>query len=500
MKKLRKLAAGLFVAGTALCVSPAVAFMPVVENLAFAEDDAVTAMEGDSFDVSVPVTTVDCVVRLADDSAELIPLSQYVDQDESGNMTLYLVAVINTPGQYELIVEDIEGVQIRSVSVNVMPADSGNNGEEGGPDNDGGRESGDEGESGEDTNVNPDGENGDNSGDGGDVPPDGQNDQNDQNVPDNKVALVDFLQGTGGEISGTTPSGEFKPGETMTLKAVPDKGNVLRSWTIRSYEDGRDVTSELGLTEEGTFVIPDYPIRISANFEYILVHEIEFLDVTEKPAVGKAFTYDEKGRPSVFTGHVADNTDSRFFLLAEIWTNEYDTNGVTSSKDINTTMQNNGTKVLTSFDLGDKYNYSVKFMTTEGYEFADDVKLKYNGKEYSPERRVSESGGTEVTFSGFLSFGEQTNPKETKTSTKTVTRQETKTETVTQYVYNTYTYTTYQYVTRVVSTPVTSKMMKTRAAATGDTNNTAVWIALAIAAGGGVVSGILVGRRRKRRK
>ena len=143
------------------------------------------------------------------------------------------------------------------------------------------------------------------------------------------------------------------------------------------------------------------------------------------------------------------------------------------------------------------------FMTTEGYEFADDVKLIYNGNEYAPTNDLEELEGIgkeTVVFNGFLSFGEQTNPKETKTTTKTVTKQETKTEIVTQYVYNTYTYTTYQYVTRVASGTVNGKTIRTMATATGDTNYTAVWIALAIAAGGGVVSGILVGRRRKRNK
>ena len=485
MKKLRKLAAGFFIAGAAVCITPAMAFLPVAESVAFAEDDTITVAKGDSFDVKTPVTTDDCRVRLSDADTELLILSQYVERDESDNMTLYLTAVIDIPGQYDLIVEDGEGGYISSVSVNVTTVDDGNDGEE----NPG---SGNDGDGSGNTDVNTDDSNGDNSGEKSEIPP---NDQNDQNVSDNEAALVDFLPVSGGEIGGTTPSGEFKPGETMTLKATPNKGNVLRSWTIRAYEDGRDVTSELGLTEEGTFVIPDYPIRISATFEYNLIHEIELLDVTEKPAVGKAFSYDEKGKPSAFTGHVSDDTDTRFFLLAEVWTNEYDTKGVTSSKDINNTMQDNGTAILNSFDEGDKYNYSVMFMTTEGYEFAEDVKLKYNGKEYTPEKSVSETGGTRVTFSGFLSFGTQTNEKETETSTKTVTKEEMQTKTITQYIYNTYTYTTYQYVTRTMG-----GQTKVKAAFTGDTNNTAVWIALAIAAGGGVVSGILVGRRRKRNK
>lgn len=485
MKKFRKLMAGVLFAGSALCVGPAVAFAPVAESIAFAESDAVTVAEGDSFDISVPVTTDDCNARLEGTDEELIVLAQSVGSDESGDMTFSMTAVINTQGQYTLVIEDAEGNPVRSVSVNVTPADNG-----GEDSTDNGQDMG-EGDGSQNT---PD-YSGDTADAGGNT---GNNEGSSGGERNEGVELVAFLQATGGEITGTTPSGEFKAGETMTLKAVPDKGNVWRSWSVRSYDTGMDITDELNITEEGAFVIPDYPIRIGATFEYYLVHEIELLDVTEKPEVGKTFTYDEKGKPSVFTGHVVDNTDTRFFLLAEIWTNEYDTKGVTSSKDINTTMEKNGTGIISSFDPGDKYNYSVKFMTTEGYEFAEDVKLKYNGKEYSPEKSVSGSGGTEVTFSGFLSFGTQTNPRETKTTTKTVTRQETKKETVTQYVYNTYTYTTYQYVTRLASPQGT--VTKTRAAATGDTNNTAVWIALAIAAGGGVVSGILVGRRRKRNK
>ena len=227
---------------------------------------------------------------------------------------------------------------------------------------------------------------------------------------------------------------------------------------------------------------------VSAEFEYYLIHEVELLDVTEVL---------EPGKPVKFTGHVKDNTDHRFFLLAEIWINEYDTKGITNSDDINKTIRDKGISLLETVDAGDKYNYSVMFMTTEGYEFADDIKLIYKGKEYKPTKDIEIEGKETVAFNGFLSFGEQKNPKEKQKKTNTVTREETKTEYVTQYVYKTYTYTTYKYITRTVPAGGTKRVT---AAFSGDTNNVGIWIALAIAAGGGVVSGILVGRKRKKRK
>ena len=482
MRKLKKLAIGVFVTGAAFCVTPAVAFTPMAESVVFADDESITVEEGDAFEISARLTTTGYNVHPEDESVDFDVLKQEVyDGETEGGYVLRIMCVINTPGDHELIVEDESGEIVKKVSVNVTPFNSDGDTEENGKNIDDDTDEQDDtvGKEGSDDTEN---NHGDDSGAQGKY----ENTETD-------AELVGFIPVTGGELSGTTESGIFQPGEVIKLKAVPEKGYVLQSWVVRNM-DGRVITDEMNISEDGTFILPDYPIRISADFVYNLIHEIELLDVTEQL---------EAGNPVAFTGRVKDNTDPRFFLLAEIWINEYDSKGITSSKDINDTIQKGGVTLLDTVTAGDKYNYAVMFMTTEGYEFADDVKLIYNGNEYAPTTDLEELEGIgkeTVVFNGFLSFGEQTNPKETKTTTKTVTKQETKTEIVTQYVYNTYTYTTYQYVTRVASGTVNGKTIRTMATATGDTNYTAVWIALAIAAGGGVVSGILVGRRRKRNK
>ena len=495
MKKFKKLAAGVIFAGTAFCAAPAVAFTPVAERVVFAADDAITVEEGDSFEINAHLTTTGCNVHLADENADFAILSQEVyDGEAEGDYELYVLCVISTPGDHELIVEDENGIIVKRVSVNVTPFqaddDPEGSGEETGDDT--GGQNDPDGEETADGNENADGEGAGENEDPDNNENSGAEDEQGSESGETNTDFVVFMPVLGGEISGTTESGVFKPGDTVTLKAAPKKGYALRSWVIRNM-DGRVITDDMNISEDNTFILPDYPIRISGEFEYNLIHEIELLDVTEILEPGKQVT---------FTGHVKDKTDHRFFLLAEIWINEYDTKGITSNNATNEKLKKDeGLTLLEEVVLGDKYNYSVMFMTTEGYEFADDVKLIYNGNEYTPTNDLEGLDGIgkeTVVFNGFLSFGKQTNPKETKTNTKTVTRQETKTETVTQYVYKTYTYTTYQYVTRSVSTPVTTK--RTVATATGDTNYTAVWIALAIAAGGGVVSGILVGRRRRRNK
>lgn len=503
MRKLKKLAAGVVFAGTAFCVAPVIAVSPVAESVVFADEESITVEEGDAFEINTHLTTTGYNVHLADESADFSILSEEVfDGEAEGDYSLYVLCVIDTPGEHELIVEDENGEIVKNVSVNVTPlqvdGDPEGTGDES-SDDDTGEQNDPGGEESADNTENADGD---------DTGEQGENETQENNGTENdqkpvsdetNVELVGFIPNPDGEISGTTESGGFNPGEVIKLKAVPEKGYIFRSWIVRNME-GRVVTADMNISEDGTFTLPDYPIRIAAEFEYILIHEIELLDVTEKL---------ETGKPVAFTGRVKDNTDPRFFLLAEIWINEYDTKGITSNNATNEKLQKDeGLTLLEEVASGDKYNYSVMFMTTEGYEFADDVKLIYNGNEYTPTNDLEDLDGIgkeTVVFNGFLSFGEQTNPKETKTTTKTVTRQETKTETVTQYVYKTYTYTTYQYVTRLVSTPITKRTangttMRTVATATGDTNYTAVWIALAIAAGGGVVSGILVGRRRKRNK
>ena len=477
MKKFRKLATGLLFAGTVLCTGPAVAFAPLAENIAFA-DVGLTVEIGDAFEINADLTTEGYNVRMGDSNAEMDILSQEVYPGESdGTYVLYVTAVINTAGTQELIIENENGDIVKSVSVNVTePSDEPDPSDEGSTEG--------EGSATGDTDAQ------------GDITVD---DGTEDSAPEEPEYLV-FVPISNGKVTGKTESGEFTPGEKITLSAEADKGYVFRGWTVRNL-DGRDVTKDLNISADNTFILPDYPIRISAQLEYNLIHEIELLDVTEKLEAG-AVKYDEAGKPVIFTGHVKDNTDPRFFLLAEIWINEYDTKGITNSKNTNETLQKEGVTILDAIDPGDKYNYSVMFMTTEGYEFADDIKLLYNGKEYKPTKDEVTDGKETVTFSGFLSSGVQTNPPETKTTTKTVTRQETKKDTVTEYVTNTYTYTTYQYVTRVVPAGTASgNVIKSVAApATGDSNNVGVWIALAIAAGGGVVSGILVGRRRKRNK
>ena len=475
MKKLKKLAAGFMFAGTAAFLSPVIAFAPAAQSVVFAEDDAIQTVEGEAFEISAEIPSAVHNVRFVEEDADFQILSDDAYTSEDGaSYTAYFMVVINNPGTYTLIIEDESGAAAKSVSVNVAPAETD-------PADDGGTT-----EEAQNTEQGTEGS---------------ANQTEESGSAQNEPEYIAFLPISNGKISGSTESGEFKPGERITLTLEPNKGYVLSSWRVMSL-DGRNVTNDLNI-ENNSFILPDYPIRISAELNYNLVHEIELLDVTETLKPG-ALTFDDKGKPTIFTGHVKDNTDSRFFLLAEVWVNEYDTKGIASYKSTNDALKANGVTVLDTIDAGDKYNYTVMFMTTEGYEFAEDVKLLYNGKEYKPADVENVDGKMTVAFAGFLSSGEQTNPRETKKTTKTVTREETRKETVTQYVTNTYTYTTYQYVTRVVPAQSVAAAGTVRksvaAAATGDTNNTAVWIALAIAAGGGVVSGILVGRRRKRNR
>ena len=493
MKKLKKIAAGFMFAGTAAFLSPVIAFAPAAQSVVFAEDDAIQTVEGEAFEISAEIPSAVHNVRFVEEDADFQILSDDANTSEDGaSYTAYIMVVINNPGTYTLLIEDESGAAAKSVSVNVAPAETDTADGSGATEEASNTEQGTEG-SGETGS-----EGADAVSDGGEAANQTEENGSVQNEPE----YIAFLPISNGKISGTTESGEFKPGERITLTLEPNKGYVLSSWRIMSL-DGRNVTNDLNI-ENNSFILPDYPIRISAELNYNLVHEIELLDVTETLKPG-AITFDENGKATIFTGHVKDNTDSRFFLLAEIWINEYDTKGITSYKSTNDYLvKEKGVTLLETVDAGDKYNYTVMFMTTEGYEFADDVKLLYNGKEYKPADVEGVDGKTTVAFAGFLSSGEQTNPRETKKTTKTVTREETRKETVTQYVTNTYTYTTYQYVTRVIPAQSVAAAGTVRksvaAAATGDTNNTAVWIALAIAAGGGVVSGILVGRRRKRNR
>ncbi len=475
MKKLKKLAAGFMFAGTAAFLSPVIAFAPAAQSVVFAEDDAIQTVEGEAFEISAEIPSAVHNVRFVEEDADFQILSDDAYTSEDGaSYTAYFMVVINNPGTYTLIIEDESGAAAKSVSVNVTPAET---------------------DPADDSATTEEAQNTEQGTEGS------ANQTEESGSAQNEPEYIAFLPISNGKISGTTESGEFKPGERITLTLEPNKGYVLSSWRVMSL-DGRNVTNDLNI-ENNSFILPDYPIRISAELNYNLVHEIELLDVTETLKPG-ALTFDDKGKPTIFTGHVKDNTDSRFFLLAEVWVNEYDTKGIASYKSTNDALKANGVTVLDAIDAGDKYNYTVMFMTTEGYEFAEDVKLLYNGKEYKPADVENVDGKMTVAFAGFLSSGEQTNPRETKKTTKTVTREETRKETVTQYVTNTYTYTTYQYVTRVVPAQSVAAAGTVRksvaAAATGDTNNTAVWIALAIAAGGGVVSGILVGRRRKRNR
>ena len=475
MKKLKKIAAGFMFAGTAAFLSPVIAFAPAAQSVVFAEDDAIQTVEGEAFEISAEIPSAVHNVRFVEEDADFQILSDDAYTSEDGaSYTAYFMVVINNPGTYTLIIEDESGAAAKSVSVNVTPAET---------------------DPADDSATTEEAQNTEQGTEGS------ANQTEESGSAQNEPEYIAFLPISNGKISGTTESGEFKPGERITLTLEPNKGYVLSSWRVMSL-DGRNVTKDLNI-ENNSFVLPDYPIRISAELNYNLVHEIELLDVTETLKPG-ALTFDDKGKPTIFTGHVKDNTDSRFFLLAEVWVNEYDTKGIASYKSTNDALKANGVTVLDAIDAGDKYNYTVMFMTTEGYEFAEDVKLLYNGKEYKPADVENVDGKMTVAFAGFLSSGEQTNPRETKKTTKTVTREETRKETVTQYVTNTYTYTTYQYVTRVVPAQSVAAAGTVRksvaAAATGDTNNTAVWIALAIAAGGGVVSGILVGRRRKRNR
>lgn len=492
MKKLKKFTAGLLVACSALCISPAVAFSPIAARAVFAEDEAITVEAGEAFEINAQLTTEGYNVRLDNTDAEMEILSEntYPSETEGSNI-VYVLMVINSTGTAQVIIEDDNGTAVKTVSVNVTEPTVE---EEQQQENTDEAEENEAAESGagaaQEDNAEQEAQGEENTS--------GEADENENEASADEPEYLVFIPIAGGKISGKTESGEFRPGEKIALSLETDKGYVFSRWVIKNL-DGRDVTKDIEVAEDNTFTLPDYPIRISAELNYNLIHEIELLDVTEALEVGKAVA---------FTGHVKEKTDARFFLLYEMWINEYDTKGITSSETMNKRLQDNGTSILDAVEAGDKYNYSVFFMTTEGYEFADDVKLTYNGKEYDPVKDDSADGKTRVAFSGFLSFGEQTNAKETKTTTRTVTHQETKQETVTQYVYNTYTYTTYQYVTRIVpagtagvtGAAVSGGAVRAVAApATGDANSLGIWIAFAIAAGGGIVSGVLVGRRRKRK-
>ena len=489
MNMIKKFATGLLVTGAAVGMSLPAVLSPMTESIVFAADEKIHVNEGDAFEISAVLSTDTYNIYVKGQTSEMEILGEESDEDGSGSdYNLNLMVLLNALGEHEIVIEDGNGVAVKTLSVTVTSSENEDHKDE---DGEGSNE--DEGDQQNDSEDNPGNDHENNTGEAGENDNSGEKagSQSDQ------VAFVNVFNTDGGNITIVGNKDEYKPGDKITLKVEEYKGYAFNGFKIVDL-DGQDVTKDIGINEDNSFVLPDYPIRITGSFIYKLIHEIELLDVTEELEIGK---------PVAFTGHVKDKTDSRFFLLAEIWINEYDTKGITSSKDTNASIKKEGVNLLDVVDQGDKYNYSVMFMTTEGYEFADDVKLIYKGKEYKPTyelKDIDTIGKETVAFTGFLSFGNQINPKETKTITKKTTKQENRIESFTEYVYKTYTYTTYEYVTRTVNDNLTYKnydvgTLRTIAASTGDTNNTAVWIALAVAAGGGVVSGILVGRRRKRK-
>ena len=257
--------------------------------------------------------------------------------------------------------------------------------------------------------------------------------------------------------------------------------------------------------------MPGYNVYVTAEFGYTRIDSIEMVDATTEFEVGDKF---------VFTGKVADPTDSRYFILAEAWTDVNNLKGVFNSETLNKLRQDEGYEIISEVEDGEQYNYSVIFMANDGYTFADDIVLKYNDMEIYPDDPDEFPGlyekygeGKILSFSGFVSFGEHIRESGEDPDVIYYEDVETYTDTVTTYKDKNVEYTTYEYVpvsrpggsvryadTIPGSTRYVTYTTYSKVPATGDRNLTWAWVAIAIAGASGVVSGIAVAKRRKRNK
>ncbi len=457
-------------------VPVAVAFTPPVAYEVKA-DTAVDTTIGEAFDISVGNPT---------DSAsyEIIPR---VDCTEFRNATEVdgdtyrtdIMLSIDDTGDYTIVIKNGSGDVIERVNVHVAKAD--------GP--------GDEGQEGDDQNADDTSGEGDETGED-DVPVEGAD------IEEEKRVELIILDPVGG-IIGTTygPNNVLVPvGDTVQLNPVPDQGWSFKGWSFRN-KSGEDITDQIDIDEFGIFAMPDYSISVTAEFSYTTIDTVEVVDATTAFNVGDKI---------VFTGNLADRTDPRYFILAEVWESS-DGSGITNSEKINENLEGKGFKIDDEVHDNARYSYSLIFMTNDGYTFSEDVKLLFNGQEIEPDEggnAFGEGGEGVLSFSDILSFGEAPEEdmnKHHKEDVEDTTGDEGKTveKTVTTYDYETVSYTTYEYVTVVRPATTTRKVYRyvtTKAPATGDVNHTAVWIALGIAGASGLISGIAVAKRRKRDK
>ena len=458
---MKKFLTKILIACTIAAVVPvSMAVTPLVAYEARAEQD-VSMFSGDSFTIEVPNTT-DSATYEVSPSVEMEELKNETVEDGDGFLTTIVLAV-ETPGQYTIDVHDGNGALIETC--NLFVADE------------------------EDI--------ADGQGDGG-------------NTEGEEIYRVIKMDPVGGSIlmAGAEEYGNAPAGAGMRITYEADDGWEFRRWVIRDL-NGVDVTDKMGINDNGEFLMPEYSITVTAVFEYTIVDSVEIVDATTDFEVGDKF---------VFTGKVVDETDPRYFILAEIWTTYDDSKGLTSSEKINKNLEERNFEMIDTVEKDEAYLYSVIIMANDGYTFSDDVTLTMGDLELNPDEQGNAFGveGDQVlSFSGIFTLGEPViddGSEEIQTEVEDEEAEEAgkyKFSYKTIYENKKVPYTTYEYVTvmkpsqpsmRMVRRYVSSggTLMKTRAAATGDASNTAVWIALAIAGASGLVSGIAVAKRRKR--
>ena len=456
---MKKFLTKILIACTIAAVVPvSMAVTPLVAYEARAEQN-VSRFSGDSFTIEVPNTTDSATYKVSP-SVEVEELKNETVEDGDGFLTTIVLAV-ETPGQYTIDVHDGNGALIESCNLFVADEEDIADGQEDGGDTEG-----------------------------------------------EEIYRVIKMDPVGGSIqmAGAGEFGNAPAGAGMRITYEADDGWEFRRWVIRDL-NGVDVTDKMGINDKGEFLMPDYSITITAVFEYTKIESVEIVGATTDFEVGDKF---------VFTGKVVDETDPRYFILAEIWTTYDDSKGLTSSEKINKNLEERYFELIDTVEKDEAYLYSVIIMANDGYIFSDDVTLTMGDLELTPDELGNAFGveGDQVlSFSGIITLGEPViddGSDEIQTVVEGVEPGKiTKDSTKIIYKKKEVPYTTYEYVTvmkpsqpsmRMVRRYVSAggTLMKTRAAATGDASNTAVWIALAIAGASGLVSGIAVAKRRKR--
>ncbi len=457
---MKKFLTKILIACTIAAVVPvSMAVTPLVAYEARAEQD-ISMFSGDSFTIEVPNTT-DSATYEVSPSVEVEELKNETVEDGDGFLTTIVLAV-ETPGQYTIDVHDGNGVLIETCNLFVSD--------------------------GEDI--------ADGQGDGGDT--EGE-----------EIYRVIKMDPVGGsiQIAGAGELGNAPAGADIQISYDADDGWEFRRWVIRDL-NGVDVTDKMGINDNGDFLMPDYSITVTAVFEYNIIDSVEIVDATTDFEIGDKF---------VFTGKDVDETDPRYFILAEIWTTYDDSKGLTSSEKINKNLEERHFELIDTVEKDEAYLYSVIIMANDGYIFSDDVTLTMGDLELTPDEQGNAFGveGDQVlSFSGIFTLGEPViddGSEEIQTEVEYEEKAGNNTNLSNKTIYENreVPYTTYEYVTVMKPSQPSMRMvrryvgaggalMKTRAAAAGDASNTAVWIALAIAGASGLVSGIAVAKRRKR--